>query len=111
MNRRSGIAAVAVAGLLLVACNDAAPPAASKPPAGAVIAAGTQASAGVPDWTVVRAERVTAPVRYRLTVVVGGAERTFDASLVCFEQAVPGQVLPETIPSPRGYDIECRLNN
>lgn len=73
------------------------------PPAGQVVAAAA-------DWTVVDKQYMEAIDRYRLTVMLKGKERTFDASRVCFEVAVPGQVLPETIPSTRGYDIVCQVD-
>lgn len=75
-------------------------PAATAPPI-----SGTQ-----PNWTVIRLEHVQSPERYRFTVVVGGQERTFTGSRVCYEAAVPGQVLPERIETRVGYEVECRLD-
>jgi hypothetical protein len=54
-------------------------------------------------------EHVPRPERYRLTVVIDGRERTFDGSRVCYEIAVPGQVLPERVQTALGYEVECRL--
>lgn len=75
----------------------------------APVAPSSTAAGPAADWTVVRVEYVQRPDRYRLTVVIGGRERTFDGSRVCYEIAVPGQLLPERIQTALGYEVECRL--
>lgn len=69
------------------------------------------ASTAAPDWTVVGMEHPLSPERFRLTVILGGKERTLNASRICYEAAVVGQVLPETTPSPRGYDVDCHVGD
>lgn len=75
--------------------------------------AATGTAAGVAaDWTVVRKEHVLGPERYRLTVILGGQERTLDASRVCYEVTVLGQVLPETVMAALGgYEVVCRIGD
>lgn len=89
-----------------------APAATATPPTGTSTPAATAppAAGAQPDWTVIRLEHVQSPERYRFTVVVGGQERTFTGSRVCYEAAVPGQVLPERIETKVGYEVECRLS-
>lgn len=122
------------AGLLitvaLAGCTDAAPreaPAGSLPgsptapatvtaTATSITSTPTAVPSSIPvgpaaDWTVIRTEHVQRPERYRFTVAIGGQERTFDGSRVCYEVAVPGQVLPERIQTAIGYEVECRLEN
>ena len=83
----------------------------STPPPQVAPASTAAASGAAADWTVVRMQYVQILQRYQLTVILDGKERTLDASRVCYEVAVPGQVLPETISSPRGYDIVCHVGN
>ena len=129
MNRHPRLVFVVLAALTVVACTSREVPTGvttTVPSAATVIAApaATAAATGTPppqaapasnsaaaDWTVVRMEYVQVLQRYQLTVILDGKERTLDASRVCYEVAVPGQVLPETIPSPRGYDIDCHVGN
>jgi len=63
------------------------------------------------DWMVIRMEYVQDPERYRLTVLLDGTERTINASRVCYEAAVPGHLLPETVLRPAGYEVECHVAN
>lgn len=129
---RRMLVALPLIALALAACTQAAPDQPAAPPPGspprataAVTATATAAAtvstptvrpAGAAsdpavDWTIIRLERVQRPDRYRFTVVVRGQERTFDGSRVCYEIAVPGQVLPERIQTALGYEVECRLEN
>ena len=71
----------------------------------------TAAASNAPDWTVVRMEHFLAPERFRLTLILGGKERTLDVSRLCYGVAKPGEVLPETAASPAGYDVDCHVNN
>jgi hypothetical protein len=121
MIRNAWLTFGSLAVLSVVACAREAPrgvtTAVSSASAASATTAGTATSTPPPqtslasaaDWTVVRREHVLEPERFRLTVILAGRERTLDASRLCYEATVPGQVLPETVPSSGGYDVDCHV--
>ena len=104
-------AATAVSSAADAAAAIAAAASTASAPSSPSVTAAAATSTAAADWTVVRMEHVQGPERFRLTVIIGGRERTLDASRVCYEAAVPGQMLPETVRRPGGYDVECRVGN